>query len=129
MTAKQLYETFFTAVSAAAPAVSWQQKSLPKPDSEPWGIVTFDGDAPTSLSVRGRSFIYYHLWIYKDGDESDLVQLAANIKSALNGMVVTSPTGGHKTVFDWISTGKVFYDETLLSDGIDMVFRNVASSI
>ena len=129
MTSKQLYETFFTSVKAALPTVSWQQARMTHPGVEPWGVVAYDGESNASLSQRGRSYIYYHLWIYKNGDEADLVQLAANAKAAINGVVLTSPTGGHRTVFDWVSTGSVFYDEALLSDGIDLVFRNVASSI
>lgn len=128
MTSTQLRELLHTNLVALFPGVLWQQARMTKPTVEPWGVVAHGGEAPLSVNDPHRSFIYYRVWIYKNGDEAELVQLAADIKRALNCELLAGPDG-QCAEFTWINTGNPFYDEVLMSNGIDLTFRNVASSI
>lgn len=127
MTATQLREILYTTLTAAYPTMTWQQAGMSKPATEPWGVLTYDGEAPPSVNDQYRAYIYYKVWIYKNGDEAELVQKAADIKRLINGVELTA--SGKVAVFDWISTGRVFRDDLLMSDGIDITFRCLASSI
>lgn len=129
MTTKDIFAAIYGALGKKLPAVTWQQARQPKPSVPTWGAITYEGEAPVSLSSPDYQHVYFKVWIYSSStDETDLMNLTTAIKAALTKGYIISPSGALVRLVH-VSTSPIYFAEEYQTRASDLTFRVTTNSI